>query len=249
MARLLPLIAGIIALAPAAHAADLAEHRILGFSPDGSVFAFEEFGVQDGSGFPYSNIYFVDTAADRWLPGTPFRVMLDDMDAVESGRIGLADARTEARAAASGMLDEHRIEDRWLTLAHSPLGEFEASPTSLTFGIQPPWSGLADIEERFRAELDLYYAESPGQDCATYIGDRPMGYRLRLTRLDSGANRILHEDSAIPRSRGCPITYRLSRVVAPDAWPVEQVVVLISVMRHGFEGADRRFIAVPGRLP
>src|SRR5690606_20052947 len=131
------------------------------------------------------------------------------------------------------LLDRHRIEDLWLTLAHSPLGETESSPIELAFGLQPPWSGLADIEERFRAELDLYYAESPGQDCITYMGDRPMGFRLRIRRLDSDNAAVLHEDKTIPRSRGCPITYRLSHIIAPDAWPIERVVVLISVMRHG----------------
>jgi predicted secreted protein len=33
-------------------AGDTAELNILGFSADGNVFAFEEYGVQDGSGFP-----------------------------------------------------------------------------------------------------------------------------------------------------------------------------------------------------
>jgi predicted secreted protein len=248
MSRVLAVVALLLMMAPA-KAADLAEHRILGFSPDASVFAFEEFGVQDGSGFPFSNIYIVDTQVDAWLPGTPIRVLIDDMEAVESGRIGLASAREQARHRARALLDEHAVEDRWLTLAHSPLGEFETTPAELAFGIQPRWSGLADIEYHFRAELDIYYAESPGQDCVVFMGDRPTGFRLRITRLETEAEVVLHEDDAIPRSRGCPITYRISRVVAPDTWPVEQVVVLISVLRHGFEGADRRFIAVSGRLP
>jgi predicted secreted protein len=81
------------------------------------------------------------------------------------------------------------------------------------------------------------------------MGDRPTGFRLTISNLTSNDTAILHEDDSIPRSRGCPITYRISRIVAPDAWPVEQVVVVLSVLRHGFEGADRRFIAIPGRCP
>ena len=230
-------------------AADLAEHRILGFSSDGAIFAFEEFGVQDGSGFPYANIYFIDAEADAWLPGTPVRVIIDDMAAVEAGQVDLSTARDEAYEKARPILDEHGIEDRWHTHAYSALGEFEASPNELAFGIQPRWNALADIEDRFRAELDLYYAETPGQDCADYMGDRPMGFRLTIQRLDSDGVVTLHEDETIPRSRGCPVTYRITRVVSPDAWPVEKVMVLLSVMQHGFEGANRRFIAVAGRLP
>ena len=33
-------------------AADIASVRPIGFSSDGAVFAFEEYGIQDGSGFP-----------------------------------------------------------------------------------------------------------------------------------------------------------------------------------------------------
>jgi predicted secreted protein len=35
---------------------DYADRTILGFSPDGGIFAFEEFGVGDGSGYPYATI-------------------------------------------------------------------------------------------------------------------------------------------------------------------------------------------------
>ncbi|RUV10776.1 DUF2259 domain-containing protein, partial [Mesorhizobium sp. M5C.F.Ca.IN.020.32.2.1] len=41
-----------------AQAGDVAELEILGFTSDGGAFAFEEYGVQDGSGFPYANRYY-----------------------------------------------------------------------------------------------------------------------------------------------------------------------------------------------
>jgi len=67
----------IFAAAPAV-AGDIAALQSIGFSVDGSVYAFEEYGIQDGSGFPYSNIYVIDTVKDVYLPGTPIRVRLDD---------------------------------------------------------------------------------------------------------------------------------------------------------------------------
>ena len=57
---------GIVAVGLAgspAIAGDTAELNILGFSGDSSIFAFEEYGVQDGSGFPYSTIYVIDTSS------------------------------------------------------------------------------------------------------------------------------------------------------------------------------------------
>ncbi len=243
MRAVAPILALALAVSAPALAADIAEHRILGFSPDAGVFAFEEFGVQDGSGFPYSNIYFLDTATDAWLPGTPIRVMLEDEQRP------LSDARAQAREAAAALIGETGIEDRHLTLAHNPLGEVEANPVIVDFGVPKPWSALEDIDRRFRAELDIFYAESPGFDCVTLIGDRPTAFRLKLATADGGAETVLHEDTSIPTSRGCPISYRLTRVIVPDAWPVVTVVVLVSVLRFGFEGADRRFIAVAGELP
>ncbi|HMV41199.1 MAG TPA: DUF2259 domain-containing protein [Leptospiraceae bacterium] len=41
-------------------ASDSATPHVFGFSKDGSLFAFSESGVQDGSGFPYANGYFID---------------------------------------------------------------------------------------------------------------------------------------------------------------------------------------------
>ncbi|TGW02055.1 DUF2259 domain-containing protein, partial [Mesorhizobium sp. M2D.F.Ca.ET.145.01.1.1] len=74
-------LAAQLAASIAAQAGDVAELEILGFTRDGSVFAFEEYGVQDGSGFPYANRYYIDTSSDSFLKGTPIRVRLDDENA------------------------------------------------------------------------------------------------------------------------------------------------------------------------
>ena len=77
-----------LATSIAAHARDVAELETLGFTKDGSVFAFEEYGVQDGSGFPYANRYYIDTNDDSFLKGTPIRIRLDDENAtLEAARL------------------------------------------------------------------------------------------------------------------------------------------------------------------
>ena len=50
----------LITLAVGIHAGDYAELNYIGVSKDGKHLAFEEYGTQDGSGYPYSNIYFID---------------------------------------------------------------------------------------------------------------------------------------------------------------------------------------------
>ncbi|ESR25850.1 DUF2259 domain-containing protein [Lutibaculum baratangense] len=237
------LLAAAWAIPPAA-AGDTAERRIIGFAEEGRLFAFEEFGVQDGSGFPYSNIYVVDTDTDSWVAGTPIRVRLEEDGA------GLEDARRQAETRLEEVVGEELGDARFVTLAHSPLGEFEQSPTELLFAPLIPSNPLADPDRTYAARLDLFHAETQAADCITYIGDRPMGFRLTVDGLEKGGGSVvLHEDAGpVPASRGCPITYRLSEIVVPD-FPPDRLAVLISVFTPGFEGPDRRFIAVTGRLP
>ena len=74
------LLAVSLAVATPALAGDRALIDFIGFSADARYLAFEEFGVQDGSGFPYSNIYILDLPADKWAGGSPFLVSFKDED-------------------------------------------------------------------------------------------------------------------------------------------------------------------------
>ncbi|HEY7765546.1 MAG TPA: DUF2259 domain-containing protein, partial [Aestuariivirgaceae bacterium] len=114
-----PLITAMLCIltAPPAFAADAAERDILGFSPDGRYFAFEQYGVQDGSGFPYSEIFIIDLEEDRWLEGTPVRIRLDD----ETQSLGKA--RAEASGKAREYLLSARIEDNARVLASNPVNQ------------------------------------------------------------------------------------------------------------------------------
>ena len=84
-------------------AGDYASREIIGFSPGGEHFAFEHFGVQVGSGFPYSEIFIIDTRNDSWVPGTPVRIMLEN----ESKSI--EDARQAASVKARKKLQYYEI--------------------------------------------------------------------------------------------------------------------------------------------
>ena len=67
-----------IALVAGASAGDRALIDFIGYSDDARYFAFEEFGIQDGSGFAYSSVYVVDLATDSWVLGTPVKVKAED---------------------------------------------------------------------------------------------------------------------------------------------------------------------------
>ena len=66
-------LALVLGLAVPALAGDRALLDIVGYSSDDRFLVFEEFGIQDGSGFAYSSIYAVDLIEDSWVVGTPER--------------------------------------------------------------------------------------------------------------------------------------------------------------------------------
>ncbi|HEV7277685.1 MAG TPA: DUF2259 domain-containing protein [Devosiaceae bacterium] len=232
-ASLLPMAALLLPTAVAAGDRALAD--FIGYSEDGRYFAFEEYGIQDGSGFPYANIYVIDLPADAWVTGTPVRVQLESWEAE------LAVARAEAREQASGLLEDLGIDNPPHLIALNGDGE-PGNGHTLEFGAVGYLPG--ELENEQRLSLEIFEAPSPN-DCITYLGEEAKGYALLLE--DDGAVRELHRDTGqLPESRGCPTTYRIYGVVArPDSGSLDDAVVIVSVYPFGFEGPDRRFLAVP----
>lgn len=231
MRRILITIATLLLTASAVSAGDYAERVVIGFSIDGAYFAFEEYGVQDGSGFPYSNIYVIETASDSWVDGTPFRVRVDDESA------DLQSVRATAYADAVATITELSIGVAGRHLVNNPLTELGDSRnvSFLLRAFSPPVTNGWTL----RVE-ELPFAS----DCPEGFGyDAYVGFDLWLTSPDGVSERINH-DTSIPDSRGCPVGYSISDVVAFDGPSGTVLVVLVNVFSLGFEGPDRRYIAV-----
>lgn len=231
----------LLMTATAATAADNGERAVLGFSPDGRHFAFEQYGVQDGSGFPYAEIFVVDLETNQWVKGSPFRERLEDEGAPVSA------VRAKAAKAAAAMIGQLKIAEPGEALA-----------------AQLPTQAVAD---RHRLSFDLYYksqTDQKGDDytlalelvpfpapASCYAEDgKQMGFRLTLKDNQTGAEKEVYKDAGIPSSRYCPRDYDISDVTAYRAVSMPQRhVALIGVYTPGFEGVNRRFIAVPFGLP
>lgn len=228
------LLAAAAFAADPALAGDWADREILGFSKDGAHFAFEEFGVQDGSGFPYSNIYVIDTARDEWVGGTPIRVLVEDETAP------LSRARTAARNKADAVLATYRIAPGgYRIVASNPPTELSADPYAVRFLMD-----LYSNQPYAYSDLKLTLLPMPEGEACANLG--PVhGFRLDLSDYN-GAMRTLHEDKSLPTSRFCPQDYAITDVIfyMPPAQAREVLVVLINLVRHGFEGPDRRYLAV-----
>jgi predicted secreted protein len=231
--------AALFLCAPAASAGDVAELEILGFSDDASIFAFEEFGIQDGSGFPYANRYYIDVENDSFLPGSPFRVLIRDET------VSLDTARAQVKAAAQAIVgDEELARNKGLLAGYNPVTELSGDPDRMVINPRPV---LPPIDAAVAFHLEEIGIAAP-ERCAAF--GPVVGYRLSRVDLEPGGTFVrLHQDEAIPQSRGCPFGYQLGAVqtVYPQGGP-PSFAVMIAVRGLGFEGPDIRWLAVTGRL-
>lgn len=214
-------------------AGDAAKLDVIGFSPDGRYFAFEEFGVQDGSGFPYSNIYVVDLETDEWTARSPYRVRL------ESDGADVEEARQQSQHAARAAIERLAIKvpaESWSN--EPPLGDGDKAMAFSDI------SSLLQTEGNyFSLKLTTRPAASPLK-CETYMGTSAVGFTLRYAR-DEGVGSVVHADTGVlPRSRGCPVDYRIHALIH-TAGGEGPYVAIIASYPFGFEGPDRRFLAVP----
>ncbi|PSJ65602.1 DUF2259 domain-containing protein [Kumtagia ephedrae] len=239
-AALLACLAAM-AMPAAASTGDAADLALLGFSADGAIFAFEEHGIQDGSGFPYANRYYIDTGKDAFLPGSPVRVRLDD-----EGQTVRA-ARDAARQKGETIItDAELAENPGYTAAMNAVAELSADPFRVVANSSPAFARPFDPME-FRIEE---FAARPG---ATFCPEPEQIKGFRLTSVDSrpgGVTKVLHEDKDVPASRGCPLGYRIGAVQTyfPEGKSGIAMIV-VSVRSFGFEGPDYRWLAVATTLP
>ena len=232
------LAAALCLVAWPAAANDQALIDFVGYSNDFRYFAFEEYGVADGSGFPYANRYYIDTAADTFLKGTPIRVRLEDENA------SLDAARLQARQKGEAIIAQAELAaNRGITAGFNPVTELSADPFRMVVNPRPIFSPVDPPLEFRLDEIGMNDTES----CLSQ--GEINGFRLlRIEARDGGLTHLLHEDKSIPKSRGCPNGYRIGAVQTFSMDSLSAYAVLIAVRQYGFEGPDFRWIAVTGRL-
>lgn len=222
-------------------AADAAERQILGFSPDSRYFAFEQYGTEDGSGFPYSDIFIMNTQTDSWIDGSPVRVRLADESAT------VASARDQSRNLASKLLGEFRIGEPGILFASQSTYQKVSDPRQISFRTSYLSGGHTesisfDDQNVLTVTVQEFVLPSPST-CP--VGDTPFaGFALKI-RMGHEEEQEIYRDKQIPASRGCPVHYSLSDVLGhSDSTGAYRFIVLLSVYAFGFEGLDRRFLAI-----
>lgn len=235
------LAIGMFSTVPA-QSGDYADVEILGFSDEGIRFAFEQFGIQDGSGAPYSEIFVINVPTDSWVSGSPIRLKQEQSDGFEVPDEQLYAVREENLNAAKEVLGNSRIfSKRGRTVGHNPVTEIGSDPHRLSVH---PRTVVPPIDNAMVFSVEEY--PLPSGECASFGADTK-GFRLTLSH--EGEERVLNEDVKLPKSRGCPLSYRIERVVTyfpAGRSPVFAALVLME--KHGFEGRDGRYLAITGQF-
>ena len=235
MARLVASAAILLATALPTMAGDRSLIDYVGFSEDFRYFAFEEFGIQDGSGFAYSTVYVVDLDTDSWVIGTPVKLQADSEETL------LRDLRHEIGHKVEGHIAEFGINVPVEVAAMIGDGVPDTDAKTLVFGAPGYMPGAVSGDYTLSLSTFGTTATSP---CADWFEVKPLGFELTIS--DTNSARLVHRDDNLPRSRGCPTDYRLYAVVMPfGGATLSHAVAIVSVYPGGFEGPDRRFLAVP----
>jgi len=233
------LVATVVFTVSPARAGDFAQPAIIGYSKDLRYFAFEEYGIADPSGFPYSSIYFIDLKDNSLVSGTPVKVRLDKQVDPLAGE--LVRARAIARQKAQAWINKLKINWPAQMLAYNGDGAPDLDGGSLRFGTTG-YNGA--VIGDFRLDLEMVDAGAV-LECESWAASNPQGFVLTIVDYDFQKKEI-YRNQPLPDSKNCPLYYKISGVFAPFAAnDISDAVALISVYSAGWEGEDRRFVVVP----
>lgn len=223
-------------------AGDASEYQKIGFSPDGKYFAFVQYGIQDGSGFPYAEAAIVDVDSNQFA--LKKRVVIETEKPLQANV-----ARDKAIRQLS--LTKYRIEigknlgrDLLLRL---PTDHSEYGPAIFSYDF---WAegGASMTIPKYEMVLETKAAEdtTEGKWCSEFLAGSPQMLKLSVVGKEAtdGSIQVLQDDQKLPASRGCAYDYRVNSVTTFQG----KIVVGIRYSQVGFEGPDVRSLIVTGKI-
>ncbi len=241
----------LLTAASPASAGDAAARHVLGFSPDGTSFAFEQYSTLYDSTEQVLELQIIDTRTDSFVKGTPFRIETKDDDEREMNVL-----RAELKAKAKPLLDKLKISETGTRIPGKPSMELDEigiyqmtqEPLAKTQAITLPDGRKAAlaIKETALGKASCYGAGGRGT-----FGDVIVAGLTLTLAFEDGEPLVLQADKRLPRSRRCVTEYGIAEVYlhkAPDGTQT-LAVLLETVDAHQFHaGPNRRFLAVTKRL-
>ena len=237
--------------APFAMAGDAAARRVIGFSPSGNHFAFEQYTTLYDSLENIARIEVIDTRRDAFVKGTPVT-----MKSNEDGH-DLPELRNEVMRKARLITDPLLVHDVGTHFVGKPsmeldeIGIYQMDPKPLATAQEitlPDGRKLAlTITDKALGKASCYGAGGRG----TYGDVIVTGMTLTLT-IDGGPPMVLNDDSRLPKNRRCVTAYGIAEIYHHQAKDGAQTLAVLieTVDAHEFHaGPNRRLMAVTRRLP
>ena len=242
----------LMAATSPALAGDSAARKVLGFSPDGTAFAFEQHATLYDSTERLVEIQVIDTRTDSFVKGTPFSIRVGEDDERETAvvraemlkrarptlaRLKIGDAGRHIPGKPSIDLDEAGIYQ----MAENPLAKRQKIALS---GSRKAW---LDVKETALGKASCYGAGGRGTFGSVIV----TGLTLTLS-IDDGPSITLQSDTRLPKSRRCVTEYGIAEAWLHEASDGTQTLAVLveTVDAHEFHaGPNRRFMAVTKRLP
>jgi predicted secreted protein len=222
--KMLKFLLALALFAVVARAGDAANLEFLGFSKDGRYLAFEQYGIQDGSGFAYASVSVVDTTKNLLVKQASSLIEREEAK-VSQARAGL---NTSSLLRTYGIVAGNQ-------------GRF--------VGIAPQAPNIQGQRSQFiyggrTHELELLseFVDVDEKVCVDKIQAR---LELRLTVSNvAGKPRTLQKDGVLPASRACARSYEMKSAHILG----NTLVVFVVVHLPGFEGSDLRWMAITAKL-
>jgi len=242
----------LIAATCVAPAGDSAARKVLGFSPDGTAFAFEQYAVYYDSMERFIEIQVIDTRTDSFVSGTPFSARIGDEDERDADVVRaefLGKAKLTLVRLKIGESGKHFPGKPSIDLDEPGIYQMAESPLAGTQEFTLPGGRMAKlaISEKALGKASCYGAGGR----ATYGDVIVQGVTLTLS-LDGGAPVVLQSDKRLPKSRRCVTAYGIAEAWLHEAADGTQTLAVLLETVDAYEfhaGPNRRFMAVTRRLP
>lgn len=215
-------------------AGDAAQLRFLGFSESGKYLAFQEYGITDGEGATFVNLYLVDVENNYILDEG-----IETRDT--SGQTTQQVLATNLQQAKNKLKEFGIIADNvGEKMISRPFSDVGTDEKKARFAIGTPLAGLQ------HRTYQLTLNEKDGGVCTSAgvpISSRKFG--LTLLNEATKVSKILKKDVAFPQNDDCPTRYRIQDVYI---YHEEFIAVFINSLSPGYEGENMRYLVVTGTL-
>ena len=210
-------------------AGDSASFVNLGFSPDGSIYMFAQYGVKSGVLRPWADIYVVDVAKNDFVSG---------------GRISHTyDRPIDAGQDGMGMLYSLIAENAGLARRYGVNFPNQGQPLYIALDGDPAYAGEPIQFRDFVSGIS--YQASVIESVNGSGKDLRSSFYIRLEYLDEGVEKVFVIGSPEIK-RPLVSSYRIKKVLIDPSG--SSLVFVIEMKRHAEDGYDIRYMVEVLRL-